>query len=312
MKRLLSAILAFALSCSQAFPQAQTLPTLPPAGTPYTGAELLYCVQGGISSKCLVSALGGGIGTIANLTVTGSFLATGLVTNADLVNTGTTVNGVVCTLGSSCTATAAAGTLTGATLAANVHASSLTSLGTIAGLIVTGSLTATGLVTNADLVNASTTVNGTACTLGSTCAAGPTTGDTSASTNPTAGKVGETLVAPVGGPFDPSPSGTIYNGASKSLTAGHWMCTASASTNPAGSTTTQALLVAVSANNNDMPAWPASATAGVAQAGSGETVSTWPVRVDLTATTTYYANIQVFFSVSTITVSADLECLRIW
>lgn len=135
MKRLLSGAFALAimLAPAAALAQAQTLPTLPAASTPYTGAELLYCVQGGVSSKCLVSALGGGIGTIANLTVTGSFLATGLVTNADLVNTGTTVNGIVCTLGSSCTVTAASGTLTGATLASNVLASSLTSVGALTG-----------------------------------------------------------------------------------------------------------------------------------------------------------------------------------
>jgi len=135
MKRLLPGAFALAmmLAPTSVFAQAQTLPTLPAASTPLTGAELLYCVQGGVSSKCLVSTLGGGIGTIANLTVTGSFIATGLVTNADLVNTGSTVNGVVCTLGSSCTVAAAAGTLTGATLASNVLASSLTSTGTLTG-----------------------------------------------------------------------------------------------------------------------------------------------------------------------------------
>ena len=104
MKRLLCAIAVLAATWSQASAQ-QTLPTLPAATTPYSGAELIYCVQGGVSSKCVVSSLGGGIGTISNLTVTGSFIATGLVTNADLANTGTTVNGVLCTLGSSCTIT---------------------------------------------------------------------------------------------------------------------------------------------------------------------------------------------------------------
>ena len=71
---------------------------------------------------------------------------------------------------------APAGTLTGTTLASNVVSSSLTSLGTIAGLTVTGSLTATGLITNADLVNSGTTVNGVLCTLGSTCSITATSG----------------------------------------------------------------------------------------------------------------------------------------
>jgi len=111
MKRLLCAIAVLAATWSQASAQ-QTLPTLPAASTPYSGAELIYCVQGGVSSKCVVSSLGGGIGTISNLTVTGSFIATGLVTNADLVNTGTTVNGVLCTLGSTCTVTTGASAAT--------------------------------------------------------------------------------------------------------------------------------------------------------------------------------------------------------
>jgi hypothetical protein len=40
--------------------------------------------------------------SIAGLTVTSSFTATGLVTNADLVNSSVIINGVSCTLGSSC------------------------------------------------------------------------------------------------------------------------------------------------------------------------------------------------------------------
>lgn len=50
--------------------------------------------------------------TISALTVTGSFSATGLVTNADLANASTTVNGTVCTLGSTCTIVASAGSIT--------------------------------------------------------------------------------------------------------------------------------------------------------------------------------------------------------
>jgi hypothetical protein len=49
------------------------------------------------------------VGTLAGLTVTGSFTATGLVSNADIANPATTVNGQTCTLGSTCTVTATAG-----------------------------------------------------------------------------------------------------------------------------------------------------------------------------------------------------------
>lgn len=50
--------------------------------------------------------------SISGLTVTGSFTATGLVKNADLTNSSTTVNGQVCTLGSTCTVTASSTNMT--------------------------------------------------------------------------------------------------------------------------------------------------------------------------------------------------------
>ena len=62
------------------------------------------------------SGTGGLVGktspSIASLTVTSAFTATGLVTNGDLANPSTTVNGQTCTLGSTCTITASAGTIT--------------------------------------------------------------------------------------------------------------------------------------------------------------------------------------------------------
>lgn len=172
-----TAIPTFTVNGKGLITAASTNAVVAPAGT-LTGSAL----AAGVTSSSLTS-----LGTISGLVVTGSLTATGLVTNADLVNSGTTVNGVLCTLGSTCsiTAVAAAGTLTGTTLAANVVNSSLTSVGTLAGLTVTGSLTATGLVTNGDLVNSGTTVNGALCTLGSSCtvtaAAGTLTGSTLAS-----------------------------------------------------------------------------------------------------------------------------------
>lgn len=50
--------------------------------------------------------------SIASPTITSSFTATGLVTNADLANASVTVNTVSCTLGSSCTITATAASIT--------------------------------------------------------------------------------------------------------------------------------------------------------------------------------------------------------
>lgn len=150
----------------------------------------------------------GGGSVAGGLTVTGSFTATGLVTNADLANPSVTVNTVTCTLGSSCTITATAASVTpgttlvsggttnqllydnggtlgevtkgnscvyitsgaGAPSCSTTLPASLAATGlTATSLTVLTSFTATGLVTNADLVNAATTVNGVTCTLGSTC-----------------------------------------------------------------------------------------------------------------------------------------------
>lgn len=58
-------------------------------------------------------------------------LAGGSVTNSMLANNSLTINGTQVTLGGSGTVAAAAGTLTGTTLASNVVASSLTSVGTL-------------------------------------------------------------------------------------------------------------------------------------------------------------------------------------
>ena len=66
--------------------------------------------------------------TITNPTTTPSVaVAASAIPNSALANTATTVNGQTCTLGSTCTAAAAAGTLTGATLASGVTGSSLVS-----------------------------------------------------------------------------------------------------------------------------------------------------------------------------------------
>jgi hypothetical protein len=69
-------------------------------------------------------------------------IANGAVTNAKLANSSITVNGTAISLGGSATitATAAAGTLSGSTLASGVTASSLTSVGTLTGLTVSGAI----------------------------------------------------------------------------------------------------------------------------------------------------------------------------
>lgn len=131
LRMLAAAALMACLSCA-AFAQipgpAGSGSSVPITGTPSVG----YVPIATSPTAAAWAALGGQ--SIAGLTVTSSFTATGLVTNADLTNPAATVNGQTCTLGSTCTIPAAAGTLTGTTLASGVTASSLTSVGTLNGL----------------------------------------------------------------------------------------------------------------------------------------------------------------------------------
>lgn len=84
-------------------------------------------LAGSIASSKLIAT---DIATVGTITA-GIWNATA-ISNTYLANSSLTINGTSISLGSSGTVTAAAGTLTGATLAAGVTASSLTSVGTIA------------------------------------------------------------------------------------------------------------------------------------------------------------------------------------
>lgn len=101
--------------------------TLRNRGVLQTGSALdglAINIQGAKDAKVYVNSVliatlsGSGIAipvsgsSIAGLTVTGSFTATGLVANASLANPSTTVNGQICTLGSTCTITATAASVT--------------------------------------------------------------------------------------------------------------------------------------------------------------------------------------------------------
>lgn len=123
------------------------------------------------------------VGSLGNVT-------NGSLANSGLVHSSTTVNGVVCILGSTCTISAsAAGITVGTTTVSGggggflldnsgvLGAQGSTGTGnvvraagaTASSLTVTGSFTATGLVSNSDLANPSTTINGQSCVLGSSC-----------------------------------------------------------------------------------------------------------------------------------------------
>ncbi len=106
------------------------------------------------------------VGTLAATTFSGSGASLTNIPNAALTNSSVTVNGTAIALGASGTVTAAAGTLTGATLNATVTASSLTSVGTLGTVTVTNTATVgtlaidtTGIMDSAVLVTSTTTSN---------------------------------------------------------------------------------------------------------------------------------------------------------
>jgi hypothetical protein len=93
-------------------------------------------------------AQGTGANKYATLSNLQSVLAGGGVTNSMLANSTITVNGSTLTLGGTSTITAAANTLTGTTINSAVVSSSLTSVGTLVGLLVGATGTASTVVAN--------------------------------------------------------------------------------------------------------------------------------------------------------------------
>lgn len=98
--------------------------------TPVIDIDAAYVGQASITT----------LGTITTGVWNGTAIA-----NANLANSSTTINGTAISLGGSGTVTAAAGTLTGATLNATVVNSSLTSVGTLGTLTVTAAPTFTAM-----------------------------------------------------------------------------------------------------------------------------------------------------------------------
>ena len=138
-------------------------------GTGSVGAAPGWCAGtgGGVSSFAAPSVSWPSwlTPTVTNGTTAPSLaVAASAIPNSALSNPATTVNGVGCALGSTCTVPAAAGTLSGSVLASGVTASSLTSVGTIS----SGTWQGTPIA-NSYLANNYTTVNGQVCTLGGSC-----------------------------------------------------------------------------------------------------------------------------------------------
>ena len=140
--------------------------TVPAAAGTLTGTTL--------ASNVVTSSLTA-VGTLVTGAIGTGFTA---IPNSALANSSITLNGTVASLGSSYTLTAAAGTLTGTTLASNVTLSSLTTVGTLsagavpASLVTAGTfgagaytfpstISVTGAVTQVGATNANFTADGT-------------------------------------------------------------------------------------------------------------------------------------------------------
>lgn len=166
--------ITFTVSASAVLPIRQDLFTLQAAApaTPNAGYLVLYGLTstkglyikdstgavtgplgtgGGGGGPCTVTASSyqydnsGSLGCVTDVTYDGSHTTTigaaGIYTftsGATVNGLSTTVNGQTCTIQSTCTVAAAAGTLTGTTLASGVVTSSLTSVGTIVAGVWTG------------------------------------------------------------------------------------------------------------------------------------------------------------------------------
>ena len=136
-------------------------------------------------------------------------------------------------------------------------------------------------------------------------------GDTSAATNAAAGQVGEVLSASatVGSIGSATPT-TVT---SKSITAGHWMCTGSVTNSATSGSLLTYVDYSVSLTNNSVgsfPArfvsqdsWPATVT---------EASSFGPILINFTSTTTVYVVARLDFTAQPQAVTATLNCQRIW
>jgi len=129
---------------------------------------------------------------------------------------------------------------------------------------------------------------------------------TTTNNNANSGSVGEVLSAVVlVGSAVSMTNATPVNIASLPITAGDWDVWAEFWTNPAGTTTTSRVQVAVSATSATLPTVPAAGTArtnigGVSvPAGEAMVASTSQARVSLSGTTAYYLVAQTSFAVST-------------
>lgn len=317
------------------FVPAGTLNATAHTFTPQGGATCTGDLTGTFPGCTLLTSVNANVGTF------GSASLTPVIT----VNN----KGQVTALSTVASGSAAAGTLTGTTLAANVVTSSLTSVGTLGGgtmaagftvplstVTLTGTLPCarhpafTGDVTTsagscatsvaligAKAVGTPTGTAGTPVVLGTlgtlnqpTINQPITNGDTSAATNAAAGQVGEVIKGTVS---TAAINGTPTTLGTLSITAGHWLCSSALTTNAAGTTgagTTYTQL-GMSTVNNTFAAFPGAMTGPAAAATLGTSVNTPALPFNFTGTTNVFIVAAASYA-GTMTANVYGQCQRIW
>ncbi len=132
---------------------------------------------------------------------------------------------------------------------------------------------------------------------------------TTTNNNANAGSVGEYVTAT--GTAVSLTNNTPANCTSISLTAGDWDVYGSALFNPAGTTTTAAILVGISTTSATTPAAPLYSILGLAApAGVGNSLVAPSQRISLASTTTVYLVTNAIFAVSNMTVTGQIWARR--
>jgi hypothetical protein len=246
--------------------------------------------------------------TLASPTVTGAFTATGLVTNGDLVSPTVTVNSVACTLGSTCTISAAASLVVGSTTVSsgttlNLLYNNAGVLGneTIASILTAGAGIAITGTTNATIAITQGQLPGIA-----------------SNTVASAGNIGELISSNiVVGSAVGLSNGTPANVTSIALTAGHWQLYGSICFAGGTSTSITSVFGAINGTTATLPTAPGGGAYMVDRStltlSSGQDYCRIIGQMDVytSGTPTEYLVVQANFTVSTLAAFGYIAARRV-
>jgi hypothetical protein len=137
-------------------------------------------------------------------------------------------------------------------------------------------------------------------------------GDVTSATTPGAGNIGEVQSATYAGTI---ASGVATNLITKSIPAGHWACSSAIYTQPAGSTLQTYVAFAVTTSGpttlSDGPPYVTQLPYSTS-AGNYVAASSGPAYYNFTVATNVYVPALITYSVSTLTTTASLKCVRIF